>query len=93
MHEKPLLQDFKAEAEGKNCIKVTVDPDLNLDGAHLRILGSSRNLLVTIKPVNLVNEICLSTENPMFVELITPSGISVQYVRGSGKDFYIKNLN
>lgn len=93
MHEKPLLQDIKAETAGQNCIKVTIDPELNLEGAQLRILGSSRNLLVTIKPVNLVNEICLSTDNPMFVELVTPCGVSVQYVFGSGKDFYIKNLN
>ncbi len=93
MHKTPLLQDFKAETSDENCIKITIDPDLNLEGAQLRILGSSRNLLVTIKPVNLVNEICLSTDNPMFVELITPCGISVQYVMGSGKDFYFKNLN
>jgi hypothetical protein len=93
MHEKPLLQDLKAEAAGENCIKITVDTDLNLDGACLKILGASRNLLVTIKPVNPVNEICLSTGNPMFVELVTPCGISVQYVKGSGKNFYIQSLN
>jgi hypothetical protein len=29
----------------------------------------------------------------MFVELVTPCGISVQYVKGSGKNFYIQNLN
>jgi len=93
MHSIPLINDLKAEAKDSNCIRVSVDPDLDLDGASLKILGSERNLLTVINPVQLENEVCISTERPMFVELVTPKGISVQYVKGSSKDFYIKNLN
>jgi hypothetical protein len=34
--------------------------------------------------------ICLAIGNPLFVELHTPKGVSVQYVKGSGKDHYKK---
>jgi hypothetical protein len=34
--------------------------------------------------------ICLAIGNPLFVELHTPNGVSVQYVKGSGKEHYKK---
>jgi hypothetical protein len=34
--------------------------------------------------------ICLAIGNPLFVELHTPKGVSVQYVKGSGKEHYKK---
>jgi hypothetical protein len=34
--------------------------------------------------------ICLAIGNPLFVELHTPKGVSVQYVKGSGKEHYSK---
>jgi len=32
--------------------------------------------------------ICLAIGNPIFVELHTSGGVSVQYVKGSGKELY-----
>jgi hypothetical protein len=92
MHTKPLLQDLKAEALNENCIKITIDSDLDLEGAMIKVLGPERLLMVSFKPTSYVNEICLFTGKPMFVELHTSGGTSVQYVKGSGKEFY-NNFN
>jgi hypothetical protein len=32
--------------------------------------------------------ICMSIGNPIFIELHTISGVSVKYVKGSGKELY-----
>lgn len=90
MHTKPLLQDLKAEAINENCVKITIDSDLELDGSNIKILGPERLLMVSFKPTSYVNEICLFTGKPMFVELHTSDGVSVQYVKGSGSEFYKK---
>lgn len=88
MHTKPLLQDLKAEAINENCVKITIDSDLNLEGANIKVLGPERLLMVSFKPTSYVTEICLFTGKPMFVELHTTDGTSVQYVKGSGSQFY-----
>ena len=36
-------------------------------------------------------DVCVYTGKPMFVELETPSGTSVQYVKKSGNNFYNNN--
>jgi hypothetical protein len=92
MHTKPYLKDWKVSTIDNNCIKISIDPDLSLEGSFLKILGSERNLLTSIKPDSFEVEFCTYTGRPMFVELHTPEGVSVKYVEGSGKDFYI-NLN
>jgi hypothetical protein len=89
MHTKPQLRDWKVFASGDNCVKISIDPDLCLDGVSIRILGSERNLISTIIPESTEIEFCEYTGRPMFVELHTPEGNSVHFVEGSGKDFYI----
>ena len=92
MHTKPFLKDWKVSVTKENCIRITIDPDLSLDGVIIRILGSERNLLSTIIPEGTEIEFCEYTGKPMFVELHTPFGNSVHFVEGSGKDFY-RNSN
>jgi hypothetical protein len=91
MHTKPVLQDLKAEATSEHCIKINIDNDLSLDEVNLKVLGPERTLLLSMKPRYHEFELCLYTGKPMFVELHTPSGNSVQYVKGSGNDFYSDN--
>jgi hypothetical protein len=54
-------------------------------------LGPARNTLVSVSLSSHEIEICLPTGAPMFAELITPYGTSVNYVMGSGSDSYINN--
>lgn len=89
MHTKPILQDLIAEATCKNCIKINIDNDLLLEDANLKILGPERTLLISLKPKSYEIDICIYTGKPMFVELNTPFGNSVKYVKGSGGDFYL----
>jgi len=88
MHTQPALKDWKVSAINDNCIRINIDPDLSLEGSVIKILGSERNLLSLINPESFEIEFCAYTGRPMFVELHTPSGVSVKYVEGSGKDFY-----
>lgn len=92
MHTLPVLKDWKVSALDENCIKINIDPDLDLEGSSIKILGSERNLLTVISPDSYEIQFCTYTGRPMFVELHTPSGVSVKYVQGSGKDFY-QNYN
>jgi hypothetical protein len=91
MHTIPSVKDWKVSVIDSNCIKIDIDPDLSLEGSTIKILGSERNLLSLIKPDSFEIEFCTYTGRPMFVELHTPSGVSVKYVEGSGKDFYRNN--
>jgi len=91
MHTKPVLQDLNAKATGEYCIMININEDLSLDDATVKILGPERTLLFSMKPRTYEFELCLYSGKPMFVELHTPSGTSVQYVKGSGNDFYSNN--
>jgi hypothetical protein len=90
MHTKPLLQDLEAKAVSDNCIKITINEDLSLDTATIKILGPNRNLMLLVKPTSYTLDVCFGTGEPTFVELHTSNGSSVQYVKGSGGDFYKK---
>jgi hypothetical protein len=46
---------------------------------------------MSMKPTAHSFELCLYTGKPMFIELITNDGVTVQYVMKSGKDFYLEN--
>ena len=91
-HTKPKLCDFQAIATGDFCIEITISEELDLTDASLKILGENRNFLAEIKNLEQNNTFCTYSGNPMFIELHTPSGVAVNYVEGSGKDFY-KNFN
>jgi hypothetical protein len=88
MHTKPTIQDLQAVATSDECVTITIDKDLSLEGSKLLIKGPERLLIMSIVPTSHVIEVCVYTGKPMFVELETPSGNSVQYVKGSGGDFY-----
>lgn len=91
MHTEPALKDWKVSVINDNCIRINIDPDLSLEGSTIKILGSERNLISKITPESLEIEFCAYTGRPMFVEFHTPTGVSVKYVEGSGKDFYSTN--
>lgn len=88
MHTKPTIQDLQAIATSNECLKITIDNDLSLEGSKLLIKGPERLLMMSMVPTSHVIEVCVYTGKPMFVELETPSGTSVQYVKNSGNDFY-----
>jgi hypothetical protein len=90
MHTKPLLMDFQAKATSKECISIDIDSDLDISEAKIKVLGSARNLLVSLTASHHI-EVCLPTGEAMFVELVTPNGVCVKYVSGSGYDSYHSN--
>ena len=91
MHTLPSLHDWKVSAISDNCISILIDEDLSIEGTKLKVLGKDRNFLFEIKPTSREIIFCTPTGDPMFVELHTPSGVSVHYVEGSGKLYYNKN--
>jgi hypothetical protein len=90
MHTKPLLKDFQAKAISKECVSISIDEDLDIEGGKIKVLGSARNLLVSLTASHHM-EVCLPTGDVMFVELVTPNGVCVKYVIGSGSDSYQNN--
>jgi hypothetical protein len=88
MHTRPELHDWKVVAINDNCISITIDEDLSIEGTKLKVLGENRNFLFDVVPSNRDIMLCTPTGNPMFIELHTPAGVSVHYVMGSGKEFY-----
>ena len=91
MHTKPLLQDLQAVATSDECITITINKDLLLEGSKLLIKGPERLLIMSLIPTSHDIDVCVYTGKPMFVELETPSGTSVQYVKKSGTNFYNNN--
>jgi hypothetical protein len=93
MHSKPTLFDWKVVAINDNCVSIVIDEDLSLDGVKIKVLGKDRNFLFEQPILNREILFCTPTGDPVFVELHTPSGVSVHYVKGSGKDYYISKIN
>ena len=91
MHTKPVLQDWTVVAISDYCIKININEDLSLEDVKIRVLGKDRNFLFEEKLKSRELVFCAPAGDPVFVELHTPSGISVHYAKGSGKDFY-KNI-
>ena len=90
MHSKPLLCDWTVSTLDKDHLSIDVTNDLCLEGAEVKVLGANRELLTRTKLTNRHTEMNAPTGNPTFVELITPDGVSVQYVKGSGNEWYSK---
>ena len=88
MHTTPTLHDWSVQAVNSNCITITINEDLSIEGTKLRVLGENRNFLFDVVPTNREIMLCTPTGNPMFIELHTPTGISVHYVKGSGNEYY-----
>jgi hypothetical protein len=87
----PSFKDWKVSTVNDNCISIEIDPKLDIEGLTIKILGPDRNLISKIDVNSTKIEFCTNTRKPMFVELHSPDGLSVQYVKGSGKDFYLNN--
>jgi hypothetical protein len=88
MHTQPLLQDWKVTAVNSNCVAITISPDLSLEGVKFKVLSETRSFLFELTPQGQETVFCAPTGKPMFVELHSPSGVSVHYVEGSGNEFY-----
>ncbi len=88
MRTKPCVQDCIAVAQDSNCLHIQISEELDITDLKIKVLGSSRNLLATIKPTSREIDFCIYTGMPMFMEVVSPDGVSVSFVTGSGKDFY-----
>ncbi len=88
MRTKPLTLDCIAVAQDSNCLHIHISEELDITDLKIKVLGSARNLLATIKPTSRELDFCIYTGMPMFMEVVSPDGVSVSFVTGSGKDFY-----
>jgi hypothetical protein len=87
-HKYPKFQDWEAFVENENCVNVKIDESLEIEGAKIKFLGKNREPLIEMGISSRNIRICLAIGNPIFVELHTSAGVSVQYVKGSGKELY-----
>jgi hypothetical protein len=86
----PSARDWEAFVENENFIKIQINDSLNIINSKVRFLGKCREFLLEMKLNSRNISIFLDISDPLFVELHTPDGVSVQYVKGSGKEYYKK---
>jgi len=77
-------KDWCVQAEGNECVHITINEDVLLTDMELVLLSETRTPIIKMKVNNRDIFLCCHTENPMFVQI----GHSVKYVTGSGADFY-----
>jgi hypothetical protein len=85
-------QDWCVQAEGDECVHITINDDVLLTDMDLVLLSETRTPIIKMKVNTREIFLCCHTEKPMFVQI----GHSVKYVTGSGGDFYkdvLKNQN
>ncbi len=83
-----LFEQWHVEAENDECVLVTINPDVDLDGLELTLINDVRTPIVKLKVNTREIHICSHTEKPMFCQL----GNSVKYVKGSGSKSYQVNV-
>lgn len=83
-----LGKEWKVVAENDECVLVTIDDDVELDGLELTLISDVRTPILKLKVNSREIHICSHTEKPMFAQL----GNSVKYVTGSGKSMYNQNV-
>jgi hypothetical protein len=89
-HQTPSVNDWEAFVEDEKCINIKINESLDIADSKIKFLGKDREFLLEMKLNSRDVHICLAIGNPLFVELHTPKGVSVQYVKGSGKEHYKK---
>jgi len=83
-----LLEQWNVEAESDECVLVTINPGVELEGLELTLINDVRTPILKLKVNSREIHICSHTEKPMFCQL----GNSVKYVKGSGSKSYQKNV-
>lgn len=83
-----LLEQWNVEAESDECVLVTINPDVELEGLELTLINDIRTPILKLKVNSREIHICSHTEKPMFCQL----GNSVKYVKGSGSKSYQTNV-
>jgi hypothetical protein len=83
-----LLEQWNVEAESDECVLVTINPDVELEGLELTLINDVRTPILKLKVNSREIHICSHTEKPMFCQL----GNSVKYVKGSGSKSYQTNV-
>jgi hypothetical protein len=89
-HQAPSVTDWEAFVNNEKSISIKINESLDITDSKIKFLGKNREFLIEMKLNSHNINICLAIGNPLFVELHTPKGVSVQYVKGSGKDHYKK---
>ncbi len=83
-----LSNNWQVIAENDECVLVTINDDVDIEGLELTLINDVRLPIVKLKVNTREIHICSHTEKPMFAQL----GNSVKYVKGSGKSMYKENV-
>jgi hypothetical protein len=79
-----INNEWQVVAESDECVFITIDESVDLEGLELTLINDVRIPIVKLKVNSREIHICSHTEKPMFAQL----GNSVKYVKGSGKSMY-----
>lgn len=79
-----LSKEWQVVAESDECVLVTINDDVDIEGLELTLISDVRIPIIKIKINSREIHICSQTEKPMFAQI----GNSVKYVKGSGKAMY-----
>jgi hypothetical protein len=79
-----LGKEWSVVAETDECVLVTIDDSVSLDGLELTLINDVRIPIIKLKINSREIHICSHTNKPMFAQI----GNCVKYVEGSGKSMY-----
>lgn len=79
----------KWRAEAVDTVSVIVHLEDDPKGHRVRIISAERILLREVELTTRDTLISIETGKPLFAEILSPDGNSMQYVRLSGKTFYL----
>ena len=79
-----LGKEWSVVAETDECVLVTIDDSVSLDGLELTLINDVRIPIIKLKLNSREIHICSHTNKPMFAQI----GNCVKYVEGSGKSMY-----
>jgi hypothetical protein len=83
-----INNEWQVVAESDECVFITIDESVDLEGLELTLINDVRIPIVKLKVNSREIHICSHTEKPMFAQL----GNSVKYVKGSGKSMYNQSV-
>jgi hypothetical protein len=89
-NQAPLITEWEAFVDSEKYINIKINESLDITDNKIKFLGKDHEYLLEMKPNSRNIRIFLPIINPLFIELHTPNGVSIQYVKGSGKDHYKK---
>lgn len=77
-------ESWSVSADGPNCVKVVIDPSIDLTGLEIKLINDLRQPFMKQKLESHTLTLCSSIDMPVYAQIAD----SMKYVSGSGDAYY-----